>query len=79
MMFDRILPKSVRRRVMARVTRMSRWPPLGRVDFGDLRRLTPISKDWGYDRGKPIDRYYIERFLSLYKEDIRGRVLEVGT
>ena len=48
------------------------------VQFGALRRLTPISRDWGWDRGLPIDRCYIENFLSLHKEDIRGRVLEVG-
>ena len=48
------------------------------VQFGALRRLTPISRDWGWDRGLPIDRYYIENFLSHHKADIRGRVLEVG-
>ena len=30
--------------------------------FGSLRRLTPISRAFGFDRGLPIDRYYIERF-----------------
>jgi glycosyltransferase involved in cell wall biosynthesis len=50
----------------------------GRVDFGDLRRLTPLSRDWGYDRGTPVDRYYIERFLATFASDVRGRVLEVG-
>ncbi|MGH9463599.1 MAG: polysaccharide deacetylase family protein, partial [Vicinamibacteria bacterium] len=49
----------------------------GRVDWGDLRRTTPISSRWGYDRGKPIDRYYIESFLQDHTEDIRGRVLEI--
>ena len=48
------------------------------VRFGDLRRLLPISRDFGYDRGNPVDRHYIEDFLSRYAEDIRGRVLEVG-
>jgi SAM-dependent methyltransferase len=52
--------------------------PVGSVRFGDLRRLTPISKDkFGWDRGTPIDRYYIERFLSEHTQDIRGRVLEI--
>lgn len=46
--------------------------------FGDLRRLAPISRQFGYERGRPIDRYYIERFLDSRKADIRGRVLEVG-
>jgi SAM-dependent methyltransferase len=42
-----------------------------------LRRTTPISEHWGYDRGTPVDRYYIERFLEEHSQDIRGRVLEV--
>ncbi len=52
--------------------------PAGRVNFGDLRRLTPISTEWGFDRGRPIDRYYIERFLGKHAGDVRGRVLEIG-
>jgi hypothetical protein len=53
-------------------------PPVGRVRFGDLRRLTPLSREFGYDRGLPVDRYYIENFLACHRDDIRGRVLEVG-
>jgi SAM-dependent methyltransferase len=37
----------------------------------------PLSTEWGFDRGTPIDRYYIERFLESHAADIRGRVLEV--
>jgi SAM-dependent methyltransferase len=48
------------------------------VRFGSLRRVTPISDSFGYDRGLPIDRYYIERFLQEHSGTIRGRVLEVG-
>lgn len=48
-----------------------------RVDRGDLQRTRPISAAWGRDRGTPIDRYYIERFLDAHRADIRGRVLEV--
>jgi len=47
------------------------------IDWGDLRRVDPISPEWGLERGKPMDRHYIERFLSLSADDIRGRVLEV--
>ncbi len=50
----------------------------GRVQFGNLRKLRPISRDFGYDRGLPIDRYYIERFISSYVSDIKGHVLEMG-
>jgi len=49
-----------------------------RVDFGSLRRITPFSRDWGWDRGTPVDRYYIARFLDRRRGDVRGRVLEVG-
>jgi SAM-dependent methyltransferase len=50
----------------------------GVVDFGDLRRLQPVSRVWGFDRGQPIDRYYIEGFLETRSASIRGRVLEIG-
>lgn len=45
--------------------------------LGTLRRLSPLSERWGYDRGRPVDRYYIERFLASHRADIRGAVLEV--
>lgn len=63
---------------------LSKWkgprylPPPGSVRFGDLRRLQPISKHWGSDRGLPVDRYYIEKFLSANSTCIQGRVLEFG-
>jgi SAM-dependent methyltransferase len=46
------------------------------INLGDLRRVTPISSFFGWDRGRPVDRYYIEQFLSSHAQDIRGRVLE---
>lgn len=46
--------------------------------FGSLRRLEPISHVFGFDRGMPIDRYYIEAFLATHAGDIRGSVLEIG-
>jgi SAM-dependent methyltransferase len=49
-----------------------------RIRFGNLRRMTPISLDSGYDRGQPIDRYYIEKFLAERAADVRGRVMEFG-
>lgn len=45
--------------------------------LGTLRRVTPLSNYYGYDRGYPIDRYYIEGFLEQNRACIRGRVLEV--
>jgi len=50
---------------------------VGDVRFGDFRRLEPISRQFGLDRGRPIDRYYIEAFLDRHAGDIRGRVLEI--
>jgi SAM-dependent methyltransferase len=46
--------------------------------LGDFDRTSPISQDFGFDRGTPVDRYYIEAFLATYSRDIRGRALEVG-
>jgi len=54
------------------------WPRTGSVRFGDLRRVTPISPIFGLDRGQPIDRYYIEKFLTENAEFVRGRALELG-
>jgi SAM-dependent methyltransferase len=55
------------------------------IDFGDLGRLTPVSVDFGDDRGLPIDRYYIHEFLNRHSgavgyapSAVTGRVLEIG-
>jgi SAM-dependent methyltransferase len=48
------------------------------VKDNSLWRLTPISRIFGLNRGLPIDRYYIEQFLSACILDIRGHVLELG-
>lgn len=50
---------------------------VSRVDLGDLRRTQPISPCWGRDRGKAIDRHYVEGFLNAHRGDVRGRVIEV--
>jgi SAM-dependent methyltransferase len=42
-----------------------------------LARGNPVSSQWGWDRGNPIDRHFIELFLAERRGDIRGRVLEV--
>jgi len=53
-------------------------PPVGHVSLGDLNRTTPFSNEFGYDRGGPIDRYYIENFLAKESTSIQGRALEIG-
>lgn len=45
--------------------------------LGTMRRTAPLSDHWGYERGTPVDRYYIEKFLEAHRRDIHGRVLEV--
>jgi glycosyltransferase involved in cell wall biosynthesis len=56
----------------------SSYPKVGFVRFGSLRRTSPISRVWGRERGRSLDRYYIENFLEAHRADVRGRVLEVG-
>lgn len=46
--------------------------------FGRVAAATPLCKNWGTTRGTPIDRHYIEAFLSDHCGDIHGCVLEVG-
>ena len=72
-----VLPAGLYRKLRLRRVRLS--SPLGNapIRFGSLRRLTPIGASWGGDRGLPIDRHYIEHFLSLHSRDIHGHVLEV--
>lgn len=62
-----------------------RWPELVRrmhgaaaMRLGRVSTMRPLSSDFGFSRGTPIDRYYIEQFLKAYSADVRGRVLEVG-
>ena len=45
--------------------------------WGNLRRSNPFSESYGYDRGQPVDRFYIADFLVANVADIRGDVLEV--
>jgi len=75
----RLLPDRMRGWIVAmqREHRLQ-WPRTGSVDFAQLRRLTPISPIFGMERGKPIDRYYIEAFLQTNQMDVRGRALELG-
>lgn len=37
----------------------------------------PVGNYYGFDRGTPIDRYYIENFLVKNKQDIHGHCLEI--
>ena len=48
-----------------------------KFNFGDVG-LEPVCSRWGFTRGDPIDRFYIEEFLTRHASDIRGSVLEIG-
>jgi SAM-dependent methyltransferase len=48
------------------------------VQTGDFLRKEPFSVKFGYDRGGPVDRYYIHQFLDRESVLIKGRVLEIG-
>lgn len=41
-------------------------------------KLEPASRHWGIERGKPIDRVYLEHFLTEQKDEINGTVFEIG-
>lgn len=53
-------------------------PDFGKVDIACLARTSPVSDEFGFDRGTPIDRIYIEDFLRRNRPSIKGRVLEIG-
>ena len=74
----RILPQPLLRPAKALVRWWQGQPRVSGMNLGDLRRLEPVSRSFGTDRGLAIDRYYIERFLGAHCDDIRGRVLEIG-
>jgi len=48
------------------------------VAFDNALRTKPISAKFGFDRGTPIDRFYIEKFLQNNAGHIRGKVLEIS-
>jgi SAM-dependent methyltransferase len=73
----RAFSETTRRWLRAQVARGEWAPPVGLVRFGSLRRLSPISREYGFDRGRPIDRHYIERFLAGHAADVAGHVLEI--
>ena len=51
---------------------------LKKTNWYNLRSTEKMSKIFGLDRGQPIDRYYIEKFLLENKQLIKGVVLEIA-
>ena len=67
--------RPVAHRLVRGLRRARSWAALS---VGQIRSAKPLSLADGFDRGLPIDRYYIEGFLAKHAADIHGRVLEVG-
>ena len=72
-----VLPSSIPRWLARHRRTTAGTPAIGSVTFGDLQRPSPISREFGFDRGLPVDRHFIEQFLAKHADDIRGHVLEV--
>jgi SAM-dependent methyltransferase len=70
----RFVPEPVRKRLRGLLL----WPPRGLFLGRIFAQAAPLNRDFGFCRGLPIDRYYIEQFLQASSNDIRGRVLEVA-
>jgi len=68
----------VRRRLSPARRAYAAWRRRRPPSLGDLRRVSPIDPNWGFERGTPIDRVYVERFLGDHASDVRGHVLEIA-
>ncbi|MDB5115181.1 MAG: Methyltransferase type 11 [Mucilaginibacter sp.] len=53
-------------------------PPVGKINWGDFKSVIPFSHYFGFDRGGPVDRYYIENFLESQSHHVKGNVLEIA-
>jgi len=67
----------LKERARPAANRVIRNLPGRRVRWGSLRRTTPFSDCYGWDRGLPIDRYYIEGWLARQAHAVSGEALEV--
>jgi SAM-dependent methyltransferase len=74
----RFVPTGARRRLRPLRAAYIDWRRRRPVALGDFRRVTPIDPNWGFERGTPIDRVYVETFIGAHATDIRGRVLEIA-
>lgn len=74
----RYVPPGVRRRLRPVRAAWVDWRRRRPPRLGELRRVTPIDPNWGFERGTPIDRVYVEQFVGSHAADIRGRVLEIA-
>lgn len=49
-----------------------------RMALGQIGSSRPLTRDFGFSRGQPVDRLYIEEFLASHAALVTGRVLEIG-
>jgi len=57
-------------------SRLVRWWRVARGRWLLARGVRPASRRFGYDRGTPVHRHYLQQFLSAEADRIRGRCLE---
>jgi SAM-dependent methyltransferase len=69
------LPISIRQAM--RTTRALGNRAVHPVRWGNLRRTQPFSLRYGYDRGRPVDRVYVDRFIHQHRADIAGSTIEL--
>ncbi len=74
----KLIPSNILKSFQKKHKTTSTAPLTGKVNLGSLNRTSPISTEFGYDRGGPLDRYYIEKFLKESSPLIKGQVLEIG-
>jgi SAM-dependent methyltransferase len=70
---------SLRQRIRDRLLREIRTHRrhLGHAFRPNIWTVEPVSRNFGFDRGLPVDRFYIEQFLAGEAASIRGEVLEI--
>ena len=73
-----IIPESILSYLLKNRRAHKNAPSPGNVNPGDFKRLIPFDNEFGFNRGRPVDRVYIEQFLSTESRHIKGRVLEIG-
>lgn len=73
-----LIPTPIRRRLSPIRRHYTDWRRRRPPNLGDLRRTKPIDANWGFERGTPIDRIYVDRFIGEWFRDIRGHVLEIA-
>jgi hypothetical protein len=53
-------------------------PPLGQIDFGDLRRVEPLEWEPARSDDQLVERYYVEQFFRREAPNVKGHVLHIG-